>query len=298
VWNGRIASDDVAVSNAIRSGRQWPSFDSLDEAEQAAVQRSADLGAGKERSIGGTSLPYDSREVDQGPHEAADNTSSALWPEAEAALPQSPGFLDRAKSNLNILGGQVSGFLNDYSLPHAIRDAAEQQQLEQEARANADPTDVAAQLLPGSPAERAWRQENPEKAARLDQLRESQMSLAGAGALRYDGRGRDGARCHRRHQAPQIPRTRRGGFPGYARDGAEVVHDARRDSSPSAWTGCRRGSRSYPNRRGCLPNEVPNPFPLTDEERALNAAADEKARSQPAHGGYLEDSDVSEIRKM
>jgi hypothetical protein len=35
--------------------------------------------------------------------------------------------------------------------------------------------------------------------------------------------------------------------------------------------------------------EVPNPAPLTEEERALNAAADARARAQPPHSGYIED---------
>jgi hypothetical protein len=284
VWDGQIVDDNTAIDNVTRFPKQWQSYDSIDEAEQAARQRSADLGAGREASIGGTSLPYDSREADQGPHEAADNTSSALWPEAEAALPQSPGFLDRAKSNLNILGGQVSGFLNDYSLPSAIRDAAEQEQLEREARANADPTDVAAQLLPDSPAERAWRQENPEKAARLDQLRESQMSLAAgaSGTMGGGGMAHDAIDAIKLLRAHGLEEAASQAMREMAQKSSMTL---RRDSSPCARTSHARSSRDYPSRRGCLPNEVPNPAPLTDEERALNAAADEKARSQPAHGG-------------
>jgi hypothetical protein len=222
-----------------------------------------------------------------------DNTSSALWPEAGAASPQSPGFLDRAKSNLNILGGQVSGFLNDYSLPHAIRDVAEQEQLEREARANADPTDVAAQLLPDSPAERAWRQENPEKAARLDQLRESQMSLAAGASGTMGGGGMA-------HDAIDAIKTLRSA--GFEESAAQAMRELAQKSpltleeiqarvlgraAPAAAEATRAAE-------DVLPNEVPNPFPLTDEERALNAAADEKARSQPAHGGYLEDPTFGE----
>jgi hypothetical protein len=71
VWDGRIVSDDEAVDNAIRSGVPFPSFDSIPEAVRAAEQRSKDLGAGRERSIGGTALPYDSRDMDAGPHEQA-----------------------------------------------------------------------------------------------------------------------------------------------------------------------------------------------------------------------------------
>jgi hypothetical protein len=222
-------------------------------------------------------MPYDS---DQGPHEAADNTSSALWPEAEAALPQPPGFLDRAKSNLNILGGQVSGFLNDYSLPSAIRDAAEQQQLEREARAGADPTDVAAMVIPNTPTEQAWRQANPDKAARLDELRADQMALAAgaSGTMGGGGMAEDAISAIKGLRAAGFEESAAQAMRELSQKSALTLDEirARVTSVPAAVPEVPKPSGEP------LPNEVPNPFPLTDEERALNAAADERATTPGA----------------
>ena len=51
VWGGRIVSDDDAIDNAMRSGMPWQSFPSIKRAEQAARQRSNDLGTGRATSI-------------------------------------------------------------------------------------------------------------------------------------------------------------------------------------------------------------------------------------------------------
>jgi hypothetical protein len=52
VWGGKVVSDDEAVDNALRSGRQWDSFGSIDEAVASAKSRSDALGRGQQ-SIGG-----------------------------------------------------------------------------------------------------------------------------------------------------------------------------------------------------------------------------------------------------
>jgi 2'-5' RNA ligase len=57
IWGGRRVSEDEAIDNAITSGYQFPSFDTLDDAETAARARSADLGAGRATSIGGATVP-------------------------------------------------------------------------------------------------------------------------------------------------------------------------------------------------------------------------------------------------
>jgi hypothetical protein len=63
VWGGLRQSEDDAIEFATRSGIDWPSFNSIKQAEQAARQRSYDLGTGAQTSVGGASgvAPADRR---------------------------------------------------------------------------------------------------------------------------------------------------------------------------------------------------------------------------------------------
>jgi hypothetical protein len=58
------------------------------------------------------------------------------------------------------------------------------------------------------------------------------------------------------------------------------------EGSDVALSAVQRLTRGTPE-EAAVPRDVPNPWPLTDEERALNAQADTEAASRPAHGGYL-----------
>jgi hypothetical protein len=81
VWGGKIVSDDEATSNAIQSGRAFPSFGSIDEATAAARQRSADLGAGRVTSVGGASG------VGGGP---ISQTTTTMSPASPGTMPSAP----------------------------------------------------------------------------------------------------------------------------------------------------------------------------------------------------------------
>lgn len=56
VWGGQVVSNQQATENAVRSGVQFPGFNSIPEAVSSARQRSTDIGNGQP-SIGGATVP-------------------------------------------------------------------------------------------------------------------------------------------------------------------------------------------------------------------------------------------------
>jgi hypothetical protein len=95
VWGGMIQSDDDAVTYAVRSGRDWPAFDTIDDAVTSAEQRSHDLGTGDATSVGGATVPNpDRRDTPSQP----DNTSSAIWPDLANAAQSVGAAADTALS--------------------------------------------------------------------------------------------------------------------------------------------------------------------------------------------------------
>lgn len=89
VWSGAVVTDDEAIQNAAYSRRDFPAYDSIDEAVSAAEQRSRDLGAGG-TSIGGA-VPF------------------APGPSAAPAAPPYQPLLDASSA----IGTAARGWLDD-----------------------------------------------------------------------------------------------------------------------------------------------------------------------------------------
>ena len=67
VWSGQVVPDDQAVENAVYSRRDYPSYDSIDEAEHAAQARSDALGRGEATSVGEARMPEPAPATPQSP---------------------------------------------------------------------------------------------------------------------------------------------------------------------------------------------------------------------------------------
>jgi hypothetical protein len=312
VWDGQVVDDNTAIDNVTRFPRQWQSYDSIPEAEQAAQQRSADLGAGREASIGGTSLPYDSRVADQGPHEAADNTSSALWPEAEATLPQSPGFQDRVNALPGKFASDVGAIVDRIRPKTSLGEGLSQIY-------NASPLGEGTPLPTTSVDDASRRFEESARAAvsepiigalrsglehvgldpnaALQAAQDASQVLGPEGAMVGIVKGaggevpRDAIRAIKALHASGLEESAAQAMRELAQNSPLTLEEIQARVLGRAAPAAAEATRAAED---VLPNEVPNPSPLTDEERALNAAADEKARNQPAHSGYLEDPTFGE----
>lgn len=171
----------------------------------------------------------------------------------------------------------VEHVIQTYGLGSVVRENEELNALERDLATSTG----SALVAPNSPAEQPWRDANPEKAARLDELRtSSELRVAGSSST-MGGGGLAGEAIN------AIKALRAAGM-------TEAAVNAERElAMKSTMT-----LEEIQKKTGALvqrvaetinPNEVPNPSPLTAEEQALNAAADAKARAQPPHAGYLED---------
>jgi hypothetical protein len=267
----------------------------------------------------------------------SDNTSSALWPEAEAALPQSPGFLDRVNALPGKFASDVGAIVDRIRPKTSLGEGLSQIY-------NASPLGEGTPLPTTSVDDASRRFEESARAAvsepiigalrsglehvgldpnaALQAAQDASQVLGPEGAMVGIVKGaggevpRDAIRAIKalhasgleesaaqamRELAQNSPLTLeeiqarvlgRSGALKASEAGANEIEAAERDAAKfRARDAAEAAQRSASD---TLPNEVPNPAPLTDEERALNAAADERARSQPAHGGYLEDPTFGE----
>lgn len=170
VWNGRIVSDDEAIENAVRSGRSWDAYDTIDEAVGVAQQRSNDLGAGKIASVGGAALEPP----------APDHTSTT-------------GFFDRitdpqrwAEAPRNILdaGKYV---IDNFGVGKTIREMEEEWGIrEQDAAIRS--TEPSFRELATGDLSPEYQSAQPEQAQRYEQIRDERM-LNAAGMVGTGGGG-------------------------------------------------------------------------------------------------------------
>lgn len=173
--------------------------------------------------------------------------------------------------------------VEQYGIGHMIEQKNRQAELEREA--GADP-------LRGMVSSE-WEAVNPEKAEELRKINEEQFTAVGG----MVGTGGGGGLADDAVQA--IKTLLKHGFTDEAL-GMEKALAARSEYTLTKVQELTRGIK--PTASTALPDDVENPWPLTDEEKALNAAADAKTASQPAHSGYLEDQsfgadDVSTTEK-
>jgi hypothetical protein len=314
VWSGKVVSDDEAVQNAIDSKRDFPTFDTIDEADQAAVQRSSGIGAGKINSLVGGG---------QGPVPGLHAPVSGV-PDPDTLTPpvEQPGLLSRASAAFQSAGNQISdaaqvvqdnplyqraisggwGLVPDpigitrrgiagaeyavenYGAGKGLRDRTRTRELSDEMLSDMQQRGKTPSLrdtMGAGEIDSQWAEQNPEKAAELQKLRD-EFTLT-VGGMAGSGGGRGIA-----HDAIDAIKALRA-----ANIGEDVVLAAERnlaEKSPMTLEEVQKLTRNLkPTAAPPAAEEPGSATALTPEEQALNAAADVRARSQPAHAGYLED---------
>jgi hypothetical protein len=310
VWSGKVVSDDEAIQNAIDSKRDFPTFDTVDEADQAAVQRSSDIGAGKINSlVGGGQGPV------PGLHASGVPDPDTLTPPAEQS-----GLLSRASAAFQSAGNQISdaaqavqdnplyqttisgGLVPDvigitrrgiegsnyavanYGAGKGMQNEARTRELSDEMLSNMQQRGETPSLrdtMGAGEIDPTWAEQNPEKAAELQRLRDEFTMTVGGMAGAGGGRGIA-------HDAIDAIKALRA-----ANIGEDVVLAAERnlaEKSPMTLEEVQKLTRgATPVAAPPAAEEPGSATALTPEEQALNAAADARAQTQPEHAGYLED---------
>lgn len=192
-----------------------------------------------------------------------------------------PDVVDITRKGLDDPLGHIREFADTYGAGKVEREMTRQQELEQEAYASQPDQSPGEQILRSfQPPPEEWAQANPEKARELEDLRKSEQNLimGASGTMGGGGLAEDAIGAIKTLLSHGLDDAALASERNLAQKSALTLEEIQQRT---------RGlvSELAPAAEGDIPGG-----PLTEEERALNRAADERAASQPEHGGYLEDA--------